>query len=201
MGGLVDFKMSNYVRKTEPELPLKYVFYADYYGDFIGFAKEKDSQIYMCSCSKISLLNKIELIKKFCSSSPVFGRSSRKIFSISEECDFSHDVLGQIVFKDNKEFIANKVIIATHADQALKILDNPSKKVSEGDEITFEIPEPEKASLKPYKYKLNIIYEDSDLIVLNKPSGIVMHPGAGNFDNTIVTFFVEDKISSILVPV
>ena len=48
------------------------------------------------------------------------------------------------------------------------------------------IPEPKKASLKPFKYKLNIIYEDEDLIVLNKPAGIVMHPGAGNFDNTIV---------------
>ena len=33
---------------------------------------------------------------------------------------------------------------------------------------------------------MNIIYEDDDLIILNKPAGIIMHPGAGNFDNTIV---------------
>ena len=38
----------------------------------------------------------------------------------------------------------------------------------------------------PFEYKLNIVYEDEDLIVLNKPAGIVMHPGAGNFNNTIV---------------
>ena len=72
-----------------------------------------------------------------------------------------------------------------------KILDNPSKKVSEGDEITFEIPEPEKASLKPYDYKLDIVHEDDDLIVINKSAGISMHPGAGNYDNTIVNALIN----------
>ena len=67
-----------------------------------------------------------------------------------------------------------------------KIFENPSKKISEGDKIIFEIPEPEKASLKPYDYKLNIIYEDHDLLVIDKSAGISMHPGAGNYDNTIV---------------
>ena len=67
-----------------------------------------------------------------------------------------------------------------------KILEDPSKKVSEGDKIMFEIPEPEKASLKPYNYKLDIVYEDDDLLVINKSAGISMHPGAGNYDNTIV---------------
>ena len=43
-----------------------------------------------------------------------------------------------------------------------------------------------KASLKPYDYKLNIIYEDDDLLVIDKSAGISMHPGAGNYDNTIV---------------
>ena len=46
-----------------------------------------------------------------------------------------------------------------------KILDDPSKKVSAGDKIIFEIPEPEKVSLKPYDYKLDIVYEDENLIV------------------------------------
>ena len=65
-----------------------------------------------------------------------------------------------------------------------------------GDILELIIPEPKKASLKPYKYKLDIIYEDEDLIVLNKPAGIVMHPGAGNFDNTIVNALINyDKNS------
>ena len=67
-----------------------------------------------------------------------------------------------------------------------KIITDPSKKIFFNDEIKLVIPEPKKASLKPYEFNLDIVYEDKDLIVLNKPSGIVMHPGAGNFDNTIV---------------
>ena len=63
--------------------------------------------------------------------------------------------------------------------------------MSEGDEITFEIPEPEKASLKPYDYKLDIVHEDDDLIVINKSAGISMHPGAGNYDNTIVNALIN----------
>jgi len=52
--------------------------------------------------------------------------------------------------------------------------------------LSLEIPEPKLASIKPYNFKLNIIYEDKDMIIINKPAGIIMHPGAGNYDNTIV---------------
>ena len=67
-----------------------------------------------------------------------------------------------------------------------QILISPSKKVSTGDQLSLEIPEPKLTSLKPYKFKLDIIYEDKDIIIINKPAGIVIHPGAGNYDNTIV---------------
>ena len=77
-----------------------------------------------------------------------------------------------------------------------KILTDPSKKITNGDILELTIPEPEKPSLKPYKYKLDISYEDEDLIVLNKPSGIVMHPGAGNYNNTIVNALINyNKLS------
>ena len=81
-----------------------------------------------------------------------------------------------------------------------KTLEDPSKKISVGDILELVIPEPKNTSLKPYKYKLDISYEDEDLIVLNKPAGIVMHPGAGNFDNTIVNALInydKDSLSSI----
>jgi len=71
-----------------------------------------------------------------------------------------------------------------------KILENPSKKVSAQDNIRLEIPEPKKVSLKPYNHKLDIIYEDDYLIVINKSPGISMHPGAGNYDNTIVNALI-----------
>ena len=63
---------------------------------------------------------------------------------------------------------------------------DPSKKIFLNDKITIDIPEPKKVSLKPFKYKLDIVYEDKDLLVINKSAGISMHPGAGNYDNTIV---------------
>ena len=81
-----------------------------------------------------------------------------------------------------------------------KIMIDPAKKVKYGDILSLLIPEPKKASLKPYRYKLDIIYEDKDLIVLNKPAGIIMHPGAGNFDNTIVNALInydKDSLSNI----
>jgi len=80
-----------------------------------------------------------------------------------------------------KKLILNKKLKLNN-----KILENPSKKVTVGDKIIFEIPQPKKTSLKPYNYKLDIIYEDNDLIIINKSAGISMHPGVGNYDNTIV---------------
>ncbi len=71
------------------------------------------------------------------------------------------------------------------------IIINPSRKIAVGDKISLVIPEPKKASLKPYKFKLDIIYEDNDLLILNKPAGIIIHPGAGNHDNTIVNALVS----------
>ena len=67
-----------------------------------------------------------------------------------------------------------------------EIIKSPSKKVIAGDKLNLRIPEPEKASLKPYNFKLEIIYEDKDLLIINKPARIIMHPGAGNYDKTIV---------------
>jgi len=67
-----------------------------------------------------------------------------------------------------------------------KMVISPSKKVLIGDKIEFQIPEPKDATLKPFNFKLEIVYEDDDLLVINKPAGIIMHPGAGNYDETIV---------------
>tara|TARA_B100001121_G_C18641237_1_gene599338 strand:+ start:27 stop:1031 length:1005 start_codon:yes stop_codon:yes gene_type:complete len=72
-----------------------------------------------------------------------------------------------------------------------KILIDPSKKIFSGDTLELEIPTPKKPSLKPFNFKLNIVFEDNDLIVLNKPAGIIMHPGAGNFDKTIVNALIN----------
>ena len=78
-----------------------------------------------------------------------------------------------------------------------QVIEDPSKKISVGDIIEMIIPKPKEPSLMPYDYKLNIIYEDEDLIIINKPAGIVMHPGAGNYDNTIVNALINHDKNSL----
>ena len=78
-----------------------------------------------------------------------------------------------------------------------EIIKSPSKKVSTGDKVILHIPEPEKASLKPFNFKLEIIYEDKDLLVIDKPAGIIMHPGAGNYDKTIVNALIHYNKQSL----
>ena len=77
---------------------------------------------------------------------------------------------------------------------------DPSKKVKLNDEIYLNIVEPKKENLQPFKYNLDIIYEDKDLIVINKSAGISMHPGPGNYDNTIVNALINysgDNLSNV----
>ena len=82
-----------------------------------------------------------------------------------------------------------------------KMVISPSKKVLIGDKIEFQIPEPKDATLKPFNFKLEIVYEDDDLLVINKPAGIIMHPGAGNYDETIVNALMHysntDSLSTV----
>ena len=59
-------------------------------------------------------------------------------------------------------------------------------KVNRGDFITAEYPEQTPTDIKPKDIALDIVYEDEDLIVINKPKGLVVHPAAGNYDNTLV---------------
>lgn len=58
--------------------------------------------------------------------------------------------------------------------------------VREGDVITGSIPEPKKISAEPEDIPLDIVYEDGDLLVVNKPRGLVTHPAAGSPDGTLV---------------
>ena len=99
------------------------------------------------------------------------------------------------VFINKKEILLSRTRVKNLIlEKKLKLNDNiiknPSKKVVAGDKIELEIPNPKKTSLKPYNFNLNIVYEDKDLLIIDKPSGIVIHPGAGNYDNTIVNALI-----------
>ena len=69
---------------------------------------------------------------------------------------------------------------------------SPSYKIKSMDEIIVNFVEEEfnPNEIKPYKFDLDIIYEDDDVIVINKPKGLVVHPGDGHHDDTLVNALV-----------
>ncbi|MBQ9519905.1 MAG: RluA family pseudouridine synthase [Acholeplasmatales bacterium] len=75
----------------------------------------------------------------------------------------------------------------------------PSYKVQKDDVIEIDFPEPESLDLKAQDLNLNIVYEDSYVAVINKPKGMVVHPGAGVNENTLVNglLYELDDLSTI----
>ena len=72
--------------------------------------------------------------------------------------------------------------------------------VHTGDQITVVIPEPEPAQAQPEDIPLKVIYEDDDIVVINKAHGMVVHPAAGNGDGTLVNallFLCKGQLSGI----
>lgn len=67
-----------------------------------------------------------------------------------------------------------------------QVVQNRSAKIKPGDQISLTVPPPTDAIPKAENILLDIIYEDDDLLVINKQAGLVVHPGAGNPDGTLV---------------
>lgn len=88
-------------------------------------------------------------------------------------------------------------------EERLKVnskIEKASYKVALGDEISVDIPEPTELEVEPQNIPLEIVYEDDDLLIVNKPQGMVVHPAPGNPDNTLVNailYHCKGKLSSI----
>ena len=92
------------------------------------------------------------------------------------------------LIKEQKVFFNDEVILAQSY-----ILKNNGQ-------IVVNLPELKESKIEPKKMNLDIIYEDKNLIVINKESGIVVHPGAGNYDNTLVNgllYHCKNQLSGI----
>ena len=75
-----------------------------------------------------------------------------------------------------------------------------SYKINNGDCISVEIPEPVELDVLPENIPIEIVYEDDDLLVVNKPKGMVVHPAAGNYNGTLVNallYHCKGRLSSI----
>ncbi len=81
-----------------------------------------------------------------------------------------------------------------------KIINSPSKKLKEDEQISLNLIIKNSDKLIPNKIKLDIHYEDKDILIINKPKGMVVHPGAGNFENTLANalfYKYQNKLSDI----
>jgi len=107
---------------------------------------------------------------------------------ISLKLDFISRTLVQKLLKNNNIFLNFKNDF------------NKNCRVNTGDIIQVNIPEINKINLKPEKISLNIPYEDEDLLIVNKPQGMVVHPSPGHYSGTLVNallFHCGNSLSGI----
>lgn len=115
--------------------------------------------------------------------------------------DLANIRLDKVVSTIKDEFSRSK--IQEYIDNGLILVNNkPSKasyKLRNGDEIIINDIPKQISDLKGEEIPLEIVYEDDDLIVINKPKGLVVHPGAGNDSHTLANAlkFYSDSLSTL----
>ncbi|MBS0524199.1 MAG: RluA family pseudouridine synthase [Proteobacteria bacterium] len=95
---------------------------------------------------------------------------------------------------------SRRVALAEPSDQSGRTVEEPSRKVKTGERFIVDIPAPEPAEPEPQALPLDILFEDDDLLVLDKPAGLVVHPAPGNPDRTLVNALLAhcgDSLSGI----
>ncbi|QJD83568.1 RluA family pseudouridine synthase [Cohnella herbarum] len=101
---------------------------------------------------------------------------------------------GERIDKHIAETLADKSVSRSQVQEWIKIgavtvngqSVKANAKISHGDEIQVSLPEPEPLEAFPENIPLDVVYEDSDVIVINKPRGMVVHPAAGHPSGTVV---------------
>jgi len=127
----------------------------------------------------------------------------KNTFNIIVPLNFNGERIDKFLQSELKELSRTRIqnlIKNGHVKLNNTYIDSPSKKVKKEVLITINLPEPEETTIKPNKIPLNVIYDDEDLLVINKNPGVVVHPGAGNYENTIVNgllFKYKNNLSNI----
>lgn len=120
-------------------------------------------------------------------------KSYIKELSVAVDLEFTGIRLDKFLsdcFAEHSRSRIKALILAGHvSSRKLKITD-PSYRVKSGECYLINLPPVIKAKPVGQKIKLQIVYEDDDLIIVDKPPGIVVHPAAGNPDNTLVNALI-----------
>src|SRR5665648_471802 len=110
------------------------------------------------------------------------------------------DVVLSLTLKELSRNHVQKLIEAGQVMVNHKVCNVKKMLLKAGDEIEITIPEPEELEITPENIPLEIVYEDQDLLIINKPKGMVVHPAVGNQTGTIVNavmYHCGDSLSSI----
>lgn len=126
----------------------------------------------------------------------------REIELIVEECD-SNQRLDQFI-AGKCEDVSRSYIQKLIKENQVSINGNFSVKakapVSFGDKIIVNLPEPTELTIEPQDIPLDILYEDNDVLIVNKPKGMVVHPAPGHYNDTLVNaimYHCKDNLSGI----
>ena len=112
-------------------------------------------------------------------------------FSINEEDAGSRlDVILTKLIPDLTRSNLKKIIELKQVKINNFVEKSPSKRMKINDTIEISLVSKEEVKILPTKIKLDITYEDKDILIVNKPAGMVVHPGAGNFKNTLVNALI-----------
>jgi len=82
------------------------------------------------------------------------------------------------------------LVLAGHVAIGGRTIRDPGHRVNAGDRLTVAVPPPEEAAPRPENIPLAIVHEDDDLIIVDKPKGLVVHPAAGNRTGTLVNALI-----------
>ena len=113
-------------------------------------------------------------------------------FSINEEDAGSRlDVILTKLIPDFTRSNLKKIIELNQVRINNLVENSPSKKLKTEDVVEINLISTEEIKILPTDIKLDIVYEDKDILIVNKPSGMVVHPGAGNYNNTLVNALIH----------
>ena len=123
-----------------------------------------------------------------------------KILSTSSDIGKRIDIFLSEKFKEVTRSNIKKIINLKKVTINNELIDAQSRKIKDKDEIRVNFEEDKKVKLQPSKKFVEVIFEDKDLMIINKPQGMVVHPGAGNKNDTLVNILVggyKKKLSSL----
>jgi len=120
---------------------------------------------------------------------------------ISEEMNGTRlDLVLSVALEDFSRSFIQKLFEKERIQVNGKICKEKKYKATVGDVVVIDIPEPEKVGVEAEDIPLEVVYEDDDLLVVNKPAGMVVHPAPGNSSGTLVNALMHhcgDNLSSI----